>query len=200
MSVNQHSKSPNSIELLDQEFPEQRIQVQQIEISPNSSPSEGAVVRVEQVEANDEKSNQTETTRIPVLGGSRANSSILNTKFLLLMVLLSTTMFAFILWYVETFSAPTAIRTGQAMHRVLKVDIGSALAVLRVTQGILSTVTTLGLMKALEMLQWGLAGRVHGLRSNVFLALSPTTPISEVFCIVISRMSSWAARAWGLIR
>lgn len=133
-------------------------------------------------------------------GVSRNTSSFSNTKFMLFITLLSTVMFAIILWYVEAFSAPTAIRSGQAMHRVLKVDMGSALAVLRLTQGFLSTLITIALMKALEILQWALAGRAQGLESNVFLSLSPTTPIMEVFRIVISRISNWIARLWGLTR
>ena len=131
---------------------------------------------------------------------ARSTSAFPKTKFMLFITLISTIMFAIVLWYVEAFSAPTAIRSGQAMHRFLKVDMGSALAVLRVTQGFLSTLITIALMKALEMLQWALAGRAQGLGSNVFLSLSPTTPIVEVFRIVISRRSNWIARFWGLIR
>ena len=130
----------------------------------------------------------------------RRNSWFMNTKFMLFMTLISTMTFAIILWYVQAFSAPTAIRTGQAMYRVLKVDMGSALAVLRVTQGFLSTLITIALMKGLELLQWALAGRVHGLGSNVFLGLSSTTPMTEVFRIMISRKSDWTARFWSLIR
>ncbi|KAF2464221.1 uncharacterized protein BDR25DRAFT_159442, partial [Lindgomyces ingoldianus] len=117
---------------------------------------------------------------------SQSNLSFRDTSYLFSTALLSITVFAFALWYV--------------VYRVLKVDIGSTLAVLRVTQGVLSTLTTIGLMNALEMLQWGLAGRNHGLDSSVFLGLSPTTHISGVFRIVISRRSKWTARAGGLVR
>ncbi|PVH96288.1 hypothetical protein DM02DRAFT_688314 [Periconia macrospinosa] len=86
------------------------------------------------------------------------------------------------------------------MHRVLKIEIGSSLAVLRITQGALSTVLTFGLSKTFELLHWGLTGRRRGLRSDVFFCLSPTTPGFEVIRIVISRASGWTARLWGLVR
>ncbi|KAF2470127.1 uncharacterized protein BDR25DRAFT_152192, partial [Lindgomyces ingoldianus] len=115
--------------------------------------------------------------------------------------IISTILFAFALWYVQAaFSAETAIWTRQALNRVFKIDVGSTLAVLRITQGILSTCTTIGLMRALEMLQWGLAGRHHGLEGSTFLGLSPTTHLLGVFRISISRISKWPARAWGLGR
>lgn len=151
--------------------------------------------KVEYVEPEQPKTIDLHNSRAP-----RSTSAFPKTKFMLFITLMSTIMFAIVLWYVEAFSAPTAIRSGQAMHRFLKVDMRSALAVLRVTQGFLSTLITIALMKALEMLQWALAGRAQGLRSNVFLSLSPTTPIVEIFRIVISRRSNWIARVWGLIR
>ncbi|ORY14471.1 hypothetical protein BCR34DRAFT_560515, partial [Clohesyomyces aquaticus] len=81
-----------------------------------------------------------------------------------------------------------------------KIDIGSTLAVLRIAQGVLSTLTTIGLLRALEMLQWGLAGRKHGLAGSAFLSLSPTTHILGVIRIVLSRLSNWSARGWSVIR
>lgn len=132
---------------------------------------------------------------------AKSRVSFRDTANLFSMALLSIVVFIFVVWYVQAaVSAETAIRTNQVVHQVLRVDLGSTLAVLRVTQGILSTLTTIGVMSALEMLQWILAGRDHGVESSVFLGLSPATGLFGVFRILISRKSRWTARAWSLVR
>ncbi|KAF2267579.1 hypothetical protein CC78DRAFT_591957 [Lojkania enalia] len=80
---------------------------------------------------------------------------------------------------------------------MLKIDVGDALAILRIAQGVLSTFTTLGLMHAFEMVQWALAGREEGLGFSSFLGLSPTTTLWGVLTIALSRVSKISERLWG---
>jgi hypothetical protein len=144
---------------------------------------------------------QVEAKRKPAPTATRSASIFWDSSYLFFVALLSTALFGFALWYVQAaFSAETAIRTRQILYRVFKIDVGSTLAVLRITQGVLSTCSTIALMRALEMLQWGLAGRDHGLEGSAFLSLSPSTHIFGVLRIVLSRISKWTARAWGLVR
>lgn len=201
MSFHQTQESDDSIERLHWDVEQSMHQVQSAgnsDIEPDHI--RGTILYAEKLDTEVSNPGQHKAMGSPFRWGFKHNSPFLNTKFHFFIALLSTAIFALILWFVQVFSASTAIRTGQAMNRILKFDIGSALAVLRVTQGFLSTVTTIGLMKSLEMIHWGLAGRAHGLGSGVFLGLSPTTPLTEVIRIVISRASDWMARIWGLIR
>lgn len=200
MSFNQHREPIDYTTIFHRESEQMILQSPQNHES-KPTPHKRASHRAEKPATEDSNSDLSKTTNTRVPGVYRSNSSFLNTKYFFFITIFSTATFALVLWYVQAFSAPTtAIRTGQAMQQILNIDIGSALAVLRVTQGALSALVTFGLAKALEMLQWGLTGRVRGLESNVFFALSPATPVLEVFRIVISRTSSFAARVWGLMR
>jgi hypothetical protein len=134
--------------------------------------------------------------------GKKETRSIFNmTAYLLLLVVLATALFAFTSWFVRAaFSGEAGVRVSQALSKLLKWEVGDALAVLRVSQGVLSTVTTLALMTAFELIQWALASRERGVSVSSFLGLSPTTAPWGVAMVALSRASRLPERLWGTIR
>ncbi|KAF2729382.1 hypothetical protein EJ04DRAFT_475754 [Polyplosphaeria fusca] len=133
---------------------------------------------------------------------SQKSSSIFSaTGYLLFLVVVSTLLFVFTSWFVQAaFSGEVGVRVSQAFGKLLKWEVGDALAVLRVSQGVLSACTTLALMNAFELLQWALASRDRGISVPSFLGLSPTTAPWGVAMIALSKASRLPERLWGLIR
>jgi L-alanine-DL-glutamate epimerase-like enolase superfamily enzyme len=78
--------------------------------------------------------------------------------------------------------------------------VGDALAILRITQGVTSTCTTMGLTAAFEMLMWALAGRPEGIPFMRFLGIAPTTTIIGVISLVVSRVTELKDRLWSILR
>ena len=129
----------------------------------------------------------------------------------LLLTVLSSALFGITAWFTQaTFSTTTANAAGggsggsgsakRMLGRLLKVQFGSSLAILRVLQGLLSTTTTMGLMKVFELIQWALTGRHQGLRCLSLLSLSPSTGLKGTLGIIFSRQARFADRLWGSMR
>ena len=131
----------------------------------------------------------------------RPSSRLSATWYLLLLVALSTLIFVFTTWFVQAaFSGETGLRASQVLSKLLKADVGDALAVLRIAQGVLSTFTVLALTNAFELVQWALSGRQRGIGFASFLGLSPTTSLWGVVAIAVSRVSRLPERVWGFTR
>ncbi|KAF2122772.1 hypothetical protein BDV96DRAFT_639340 [Lophiotrema nucula] len=131
----------------------------------------------------------------------KAASRFSATWYLFFLVVLSTLLFVFTIWFVQAaFSGETGLRTSQVMSKLLKADVGGALSVLRIAQGLLTTFTVLALTNAFELLQWALSGRPRGIGFASFLGLSPTTSLLGVVAIAMSRVSRLPERVWGFTR
>ena len=77
---------------------------------------------------------------------------------------------------------------------------GSTLAILRLLQGITSTLTGITLQQTLEMIQWSLLSRRDGMRLLTFLSISPATGFLGMFWMVVLGGHKACDRAWSLYR
>jgi hypothetical protein len=110
-------------------------------------------------------------------------------------VALATTIFALTAAFAK---ASISVDSTSAPRHIL--GFSSTLAVLRVLQGITSTVTALVLGQTLELLQWTLSSRESGLRLLSLLSISPTTGILGMLEIIRRRAPKAADRFWALLR
>lgn len=76
----------------------------------------------------------------------------------------------------------------------------STLAILRVLQGITSTLTNVALNQILELIQWSLVSRNNGLRLLTFLSISPTTGVLGMLGMVLRKYPRACDRAWAVCR
>lgn len=146
-------------------------------------------------------------TRIPTPTDSHVNGqpsfgkTFATTGFLFTTIAVSTALFAVTAWFAQTaFTPEAAIDATDALAKMFKMDAGDALAILRITQGVTSTCTTMGLTAAFEMLMWALAGRPEGIPFMRFLGIAPTTTIIGVISLVVSRVTELKDRLWSILR
>lgn len=76
----------------------------------------------------------------------------------------------------------------------------STLAILRLLQGITSTLTGITLQQTLEMTQWSLLSRRDGMRLLTFLSICPATGFLGMFWMIVLCGHKACDRAWSLWR
>ncbi|KAI0202467.1 hypothetical protein F4808DRAFT_449802 [Astrocystis sublimbata] len=82
----------------------------------------------------------------------------------------------------------------------MKLGPSKTLAVLRVSQGILSTLTSLSLAESLVLLQWSLIGSNRGLPYLDLLALSPTNGVFGALSLLCSSVTKGSSKKYALLR
>ncbi|KAJ8128335.1 hypothetical protein O1611_g5298 [Lasiodiplodia mahajangana] len=87
-----------------------------------------------------------------------------------------------------------------ALDRLMKADVSTTLAVLRVSQGILSTLTSLSLVDSLVALQWSMIESRQGLGYLDLLALSPTSGIAGALELICSSITKRSSKAYAFLR
>ncbi|KAK0639502.1 hypothetical protein B0T16DRAFT_463169 [Cercophora newfieldiana] len=98
------------------------------------------------------------------------------TKWHLAMLVISTSIFAALVWYIQRVDTVRFNSKNKPLPDALKSDVSVVLAVLRALQGLLSAATLVGLHTSLQLLQWHfVVSRPAGLRYVDHLALSPST-------------------------
>ena len=133
--------------------------------------------------------------------GESKRGVFLNTKLELLLLLTSSVLFALIVWFVyTTFSAERKSRNGQALDDLLRLDASNALAILRVLQGLMTLASASALAHSLELVQWCLCARSHGISYVVFLILSPATGHIATLRLLFSRSIKRMHRMWALTK
>jgi hypothetical protein len=141
---------------------------------------------------------------VPIEGGSARTarlSTLAHTRFLLLLAMLTTGIFGLTAWYANAaFSAELTNSATNALHKLLSVEVGSAIAILRILQGLLATLTTIALSNAFEAIQWALISDRNGINCLKLLGISPTTGVLGTLGLIVDTHSRLAVRSWAFLR
>jgi len=128
-----------------------------------------------------------------------ATSSGILKKFFV--VTLCSILYGIIIWFAQTSpSAIKATKEQRALDTVLKLDASTSLAVVRVLQGLLATLSFSDLWASFESFQWHLTNRPEGLGYVSALALSPITTLPGTLRILGSKPADLKSRLWALLK
>jgi hypothetical protein len=97
-------------------------------------------------------------------------------------------LFAVVVLFVQTTVAAEYISSQkQSLSNLLKINISTTLAVLRTSQGILASITSITLKQSFLYIQWSLIGH-KGLSYLTLLALAPTTGYLRTIKLIIANI------------
>jgi hypothetical protein len=117
---------------------------------------------------------------------------------LLLMVVLASVCFIVTAWFAQaTFSSTTFTRTRDFFKSEFRVDIGDTLTILALLSRLLTVLTAYVLNNILEVLQWSLTCRDHGLSISSALAISGSTGLLGTLEIIVGKSPEKVARIWA---
>ena len=109
-----------------------------------------------------------------------------------------TALFAITAWFAaSTFSDEPRDQANHILQSLLKVSFSSTVTILRILQGLTSTLTAAAVARSFEGIQWTLASRDTGIRSLSFLGLSPSTSIIGAAKLVYGKKEQQSDRAWA---
>lgn len=101
-------------------------------------------------------------------------------------------------WYAQAiFSDEQTTSFQRFLARIFKVEVGSALAILRILQGALTTSSTIALFKAFELVQWALVGQEKGVDALRLLGVSPSTGLLGTMGVVLNGRSRVGDKLWA---
>jgi hypothetical protein len=128
-------------------------------------------------------------------------SSFAHTRSLLFLAVLTTGIFGLTAWYANAaFSAELANSATNALHTIFSIEVGSAIAILRILQGLLATLTTVALSNAFEAIQWALVSNGNGINCLQLLGISPVTGVMGTLGLIIDTQSRIIDRSWAFLR
>jgi hypothetical protein len=117
---------------------------------------------------------------------------------LLFMVVLASVCFIVTAWFAQaTFSSTTFTRTRDFFKSEFRVDIGDTLTILALLSRLLTVLTAYVLNNVLEVLQWSLTCRHHGLSISSALAISGSTGLLGTLGIIVGKGPEKVARIWA---
>jgi hypothetical protein len=123
------------------------------------------------------------------------------TRLLFLLNILIICLFVTVLLFIQaTYAAESRADDKLPLTKLLKLDISTTLAVLRTSQGALSTFTALAISDTFVLLQWKRIASPTGLSCLNLLALSPTTGHLGTLSLVLSSVTRLPTRLWALLR
>ncbi|KAH8891555.1 hypothetical protein GQ53DRAFT_648717 [Thozetella sp. PMI_491] len=127
-------------------------------------------------------------------------SRLINTASQLFLAVLSLALFAVVIVFVQaTYVAESRSQQKLPLDVFLKMDISKTLAIVRVAQGLLSTITGIAISNSFVFMHWiMMAG--DGLLFPKFLALSPMTAPLGTLALLKSSDATLSARLWALLR
>jgi hypothetical protein len=144
------------------------------------------------------------TTSVLVEGGAaRAtrSSTFVHTRSLLFLAVLTTGIFGLTAWYANAaFSAELANNATNALHTIFSIEVGSAIAILRILQGVLATLTTVSLNYTFEAIEWALVSDGNGINCLQLLGISPATGVMGTLGLIIDTHSRVIDRGWAALR
>ena len=112
-----------------------------------------------------------------------------------------TALFAITAWFAaSTFFGEPRNQANYILQSILKLSFSSTVTVLRVLQGLTSTLTAAAVARSFEGIQWTLASRDDGLRLLSFLGLSPSTSVIGAAKLVYGRKEQQSDRAWAALK
>jgi hypothetical protein len=113
--------------------------------------------------------------------------------------LLSFFLLAIVIIAVQTtYYAENYSDDGRSLNALLKLDVSTTLTVLRASQGLLSTITTLNLRDTFVNTHWVLMSRDDGISYPSLLALSPTTSAAGLIRLLTLPLTktAWKPHFW----
>ncbi|KAI1121597.1 hypothetical protein F5Y10DRAFT_271913 [Nemania abortiva] len=87
-----------------------------------------------------------------------------------------------------------------SLSSIQKLDASTIIAILRVSQAVLSTLTSFALDDSFQVVQWALISRPKGLSYASVAALSPTTGALGMIRIVVSSTAGGSSKVWTLLK
>ncbi|KAK5627505.1 hypothetical protein RRF57_003220 [Xylaria bambusicola] len=121
-------------------------------------------------------------------------------KQLLINVLILALLAVVVVFVRATYDAERNSEKKLALDRLMKTNVSTTLGVLRVSQGILSTLTSLSIIESLVALQWSMIESRRGLGYLDLLALSPTSGIAGALKLICSPITKGSSKAYALLR
>jgi hypothetical protein len=119
----------------------------------------------------------------------------------LVAVVLSTFLFALTAWFAaSTFSGKPERQANRLFQSHFAMSFGSTVVILRVIQGLTSTLTAIAVSQAYESMQWMLTCREEGIQLLSFLSLSPSTGIWGVVKLGFGKSAQLRDRAFAVLR
>ncbi|KAI0872377.1 hypothetical protein GGS24DRAFT_18477 [Hypoxylon argillaceum] len=110
-------------------------------------------------------------------------------------------LFAVIIVLVQaSFAAQTRSDSNQALASIDKINMSLTLGILRLSQGILSALTTFLLDESFQFLQWTLISSKKGLSYASILGMSPTTGVLGMISLITSPLAKGTSIVWALLR
>jgi len=117
------------------------------------------------------------------------------------LALLSSVLYAVITWFVgTTFSAIKKSESNQLLDDLLRLDANTAIALLRVFQGVVTLASSSAIASSLELVQRSLCAREDGLSYAAFLILSSATGLMATCRIFLSPIVKRSHRLWACIK
>lgn len=104
--------------------------------------------------------------------------------------------------WATTYYAENYSDDGRSLNALLKLDVSTTLTVLRASQGLLSTITTLNLRDTFVNTHWVLMSRDDGISYPSLLALSPTTSAAGLIRLLTLPLTktAWKPHFWTCLR
>ncbi|TGJ81959.1 hypothetical protein E0Z10_g6802 [Xylaria hypoxylon] len=121
-------------------------------------------------------------------------------KQLLINLLILALLVVVVIFVQATYDAERNSMRKVALGRLMKTDVSTTLAVVRVSQGILSTLTSLSLIEILVTLQWSMIESRQGLGYLDLLALSPTSSVTGALELIFSSITKGSSKAYAFLR
>jgi hypothetical protein len=121
-------------------------------------------------------------------------------KQLLLNLLILALLVVVVVFVKTTYDAERNSVQKIALDTLMKVNVSTTLSVLRVTQGILSTLSSFSLIESLVALQWSIIESHQGLPYLDLLALSPTSGVAGALSLLRSSIASGSSKSYALLR
>ncbi|RYC57014.1 hypothetical protein CHU98_g9193 [Xylaria longipes] len=120
-------------------------------------------------------------------------------KQVLINLLILALLVVVVVFVQATYDAERNSAKKVALNRLMKADVSTTLAVLRVSQGILSTLTSLSLIESLIALQWSMIESRQGFGYLDLLALSPTSGVTGALELIFSSITKGSSKAYAFL-
>jgi hypothetical protein len=131
----------------------------------------------------------------------KSPSKLHTTRLQLVTIATSLALIAVVIAFVQTtYTAEIRTRQGAKLDRLQKLGASSMLAVLRLSQGVLSLLTTLALDSVFLILQWNKMDNFQGSSFITFLSISPSTNFLGLVSILRSGSARASTKLWALSR
>ncbi|KAI9157891.1 hypothetical protein HJFPF1_05875 [Paramyrothecium foliicola] len=128
-------------------------------------------------------------------------SKLHSTRLQIAAVAVSLALLAVVITFVQaTYIAEQRSLQGLTISSLLKIEASAILAILRLSQGVLSLLTTLAIESVFLLLQWNTMDTLEGIPYLTVLTLSPSTSAWGLISIIGSGAATASAKMWAASR